>query len=255
MMTNREIKSFARRQLRGNWGSMIGSFFLLLLAALLFIAFPVAAFAGGAAAVGRFGGMLSERDGMLLRVSVGILVALLFLLYYLIATGLALGMQRMYLDMVRGRRVSASDIFRGFRNGRQFWSFFWVELLLGLMSLVISAPLFLCMYVYGLNAANTTIVRWITNAISFLLQLFFAGAPIFAADDPNRSAVESLLLSFHTMERRKGRYLLLILSFFPWYLLSAVTLGLGMLFLVPYITAAETIFFLSAYSEDRSAKS
>ena len=245
MMTNREIKSFARRQLRGNWGSMIGSFFLLLLAALLFIAFPVAAFAGGAAAVGRFGGML-------LRVSVGILVALLFLLYYLIATGLA---QRMYLDMVRGRRVSASDIFRGFRNGRQFWSFFWVELLLGLMSLVISAPLFLCMYVYGLNAANTTIVRWITNAISFLLQLFFAGAPIFAADDPNRSAVESLLLSFHTMERRKGRYLLLILSFFPWYLLSAVTLGLGMLFLVPYITAAETIFFLSAYSEDRSAKS
>ena len=40
-----------------------------------------------------------------------------------------------------------------------------------------------------------------------------------------------------------GKYILLQLSFLPWYFLSLFTMGIGMIFLMPYIQITNTMFY------------
>ncbi len=72
----------------------------------------------------------------------------------------------------------------------------------------------------------------------------YALAPYIMAEQPDITASDAIEQSKQLMQGHKARLFWLKLSFIGWYLLSALTGGLGWVFLAPYPKAAETAFYL-----------
>lgn len=72
----------------------------------------------------------------------------------------------------------------------------------------------------------------------------YSMAPYIMAEHPNLSAMEAIEQSKQMMAGNKGRLFCLDLSFIGWYLLAALTGGIGYVFLTPYVKAATTAFYL-----------
>lgn len=73
--------------------------------------------------------------------------------------------------------------------------------------------------------------------------LSYAMTPFIMAENPNLTAKEAINLSKQHMEGHKMELFCLGLSFIGWSLLSALTMGIGSIFLNPYINAAYAAFY------------
>ena len=71
----------------------------------------------------------------------------------------------------------------------------------------------------------------------------YAMAPYILAEDANCTPMEALRRSKEMMNGKKMDLFLLELSFIGWALLSALTLGVGNLFLTPYVAASKAAFY------------
>ena len=67
--------------------------------------------------------------------------------------------------------------------------------------------------------------------------------PYILKDNPELSILDTLRLSRKMMQGHKKRLFYLQLSFFGWALLSVLTLGVGMLWLLPYMMTAMAAFY------------
>lgn len=72
----------------------------------------------------------------------------------------------------------------------------------------------------------------------------YAMAPYLMAEYPEMGVREAIAKSKELMQGNKGRLFCLQLSFIGWQLLSALTLGIGGLWLMPYQNAATAAFYL-----------
>ncbi len=250
MMTNREIRQFAWRQLKGNWFAAIGASLLsticLMALVLLMAGGYLLAFLGAAAAMSRTG---AADIRYVLPVTGVVMAALLFLLIY-IASGFSLGALRLNLRIARGERVRARDIFAGFTDFLQLRHFACVYILMNVGAWVLNLPMDIVSAIYGGSSANAHITALICNALAIVYAFFMSMATLAAAENRNRGALKSIRVSCHIMRCRKLRLLGLYLSFIPWIALSMLSFGIGYLFAIPYLSVAQAIFFLSAYSED-----
>ena len=72
----------------------------------------------------------------------------------------------------------------------------------------------------------------------------YAMAPYLMAEHPDMSATEAVEQSKRMMAGNKWRLFCLHFSFIGWFLLSALTGGIGSVFLTPYVSSAVTAFYL-----------
>lgn len=68
-------------------------------------------------------------------------------------------------------------------------------------------------------------------------------AEYLMADDDQLSGNDAITKSREIMSGHKFRLFCLHLSFIGWYLLGILTLGIGLIFIMPYVKAAETAFY------------
>jgi len=66
------------------------------------------------------------------------------------------------------------------------------------------------------------------------------------AEDPNIGIIECMKESILVMKGRKFDYFVLGFSFIGWGILSILSLGIGFLFLAPYVNMTNTYFYLEA---------
>lgn len=64
-----------------------------------------------------------------------------------------------------------------------------------------------------------------------------------AIDNPQMSAKETVDLSVKLMKGNRLKYIFLSLSFIGWMILSILTLGIGFIFLFPYMSVAMAFFY------------
>ena len=94
----------------------------------------------------------------------------------------------------------------------------------------------------------------ITNFFTFLWSLLFvipgivkiysySMAPFILADNPDFTAREALSKSKKIMNGHKFELFVLQLSFFWWYILDWITLGIASIYVIPYINATTTNFY------------
>lgn len=105
------------------------------------------------------------------------------------------------------------------------------------------------------NFANALLLRLLMLVKTLLWTLLFivpgivaafryAMAPYIMAEHPELSATEAVEQSNQMMAGNKGRLFCLCLSFIGWWILAALTGGVGAVFLAPYTKAATTAFYL-----------
>ncbi len=78
----------------------------------------------------------------------------------------------------------------------------------------------------------------------------YAMANYIMAENPEISALDAITKSRKLMDGHKFELFVLDLSFFFWYLLVAITFGLAMIYVGPYMEAAKTNFYLNIKSKD-----
>lgn len=90
------------------------------------------------------------------------------------------------------------------------------------------------------------IIPGIIKAYSYSMTSFLL------ADNKEMSGQEAIEESKRIMSGNKKRLFFLDLSFIGWILLSLLTLGIGFLFLAPYVYSARTAFYLDLVKEEET---
>lgn len=214
-MYAKDYRRIAREKLSGNWGVSIGA---SLVACLL-----------GGAVTGNnvsFNLRLDENTiqlmppqmiGMLLKISA--VFGLLALVHFIIGGVIRQGHCRFLLNQQDGREHHVKDLFSQFDR---FGDGFVLQLLQGLFTMLWTF-LFI---IPGIIAAYR-----------------YAMAPFILLENPGMKASQALKASSEMMEGHKWQLFCMEISFFGWALLAVLTCGIGMLWLEPYMSAANAAFY------------
>ena len=117
----------------------------------------------------------------------------------------------MFLDFIRGGELKVGKLFDGYKD-----------------SLRLSLAFFLYFLVVLVG-----VIFFIVPGIIFAMM--FAQVPYILRDDENIGVIDALKKSANMMKGHKMQLFLLYLSFIGWAILAILTLGIGYLFLFPYM--------------------
>ena len=237
MRTASELRQIARQRLDGKWGT---SLVVSLLAALLGCYGTYFTVSYSVDSTGElFDGAtlnLATLFRSLFGTDMGILVPLLSIsaaiasavgIARLIVGGAAqLGLCSYYNRLIKGETPQVSELFSRF-------SFFGKALLLNLYTALLT-------FLWSLLLVIPGIIATYRYSLAFYV----------LCDNPEMSVTECVNESKRLMDGHKGRLFCLHLSFIGWRLLSALTLGIGDLWLNPYVSAATSAFYLERIGAD-----
>lgn len=137
-----------------------------------------------------------------------------------------LGFSGMALFVARKQEIRAENLFHGFRN---FGSSFALYLLCSIFILLWSLLL---------------IIPGIIKTFSYSMSYFIL------ADNPDISANQARKYSMELMQGNKWRLFCLNFSFIGWILLSLLTFGILLLWVIPYMVTAEAEFYRDLKGEE-----
>lgn len=126
-----------------------------------------------------------------------------------------------------------------------------------IISLVVFVSMFIVMFVVGGAIASFTFtdITWGLGAIIGILviclfiialtifDLALALTPYIIIEHEHLSTIEAMSLSIKMMKGNKWRYFVIQLSFIGWAILAIITLGIGYLWLIPYVSLTQANFY------------
>ena len=138
----------------------------------------------------------------------------------IVGTPLTLGLTMIFLGLTRDESPEINTLFSGF-------SYMGPAILLNIMIAV-----FTCLW------SLLFVIPGIIKAISYSMAYFVL------ADNPELSAKEALDESKRITSGHIGDLFVLYLSFIPWVLLGAITCGLALIYVVPYMQTTMANYYL-----------
>lgn len=253
-----ELKATAREHLLGHYGTVIGAYLIM---GVLF------------GAITLFVGILINPTTLIGTIMV---YAFSFLLSVLMGPFTS-GICYLYLKISCERPVSVSDLFYGFQLCPDKAVI--IQVWITLISYVAMLPQIIISYQMDkiiIGGNNPYIMPVLTDsqisrlsgfmlpyALSFILYgvvtvilgLIYAQVFYLLHDFPQYSAKELLQKSRRLMVHHKGRLFYLWISFLPLLLLGFLSFGLALLWVLPYMAATETEFFLDLIRNNTEAAS
>ena len=227
-----DFRELARRALSGKWGSAV---LTTLVASILGADIMVN---GGSSTSGitnsvtnvvnRGNGDGSSYDGILASMSItsmtyilGAVMAVVIvgLVQYVIGSFVSLGLIQYNLDLIDGKDVEFGQIFsKASMFGKAFWLRLRMDIFTFLWTLLLIIPRIIKSYAYSMSG--------------FIL-----------AENSEMTAKEAMKVSEKMMAGNKWRLFCLQFSFIGWQLLCILSLGIGFLWLTPYMNAATAAFY------------
>ena len=224
---NRGLKARARKLLEGQYGFLVLITFILMMAqyflnAVIDYAFPS-----------------TSTTGSFLYFACSLLSNILYVI-------LLAGAYKVYLNRMRGLPIQQHELFFAFSNQpeqvaiyalvRFVISFGFTKTLDWFINEVFSgSPSFPILIDVLIFLLITAIVIWLHLSFSLTLYLY--------CDEPWRKAPELIKESNQLMNGNRGRLLLLNLSFVGISILGVLSLGIGMLFIEPYLNMTLVLFY------------
>lgn len=157
------------------------------------------------------------------------IAAPVFMAGFLIAPSFALSTVMIYIALTQNVRPSAGDIWKGFNL---FGKALWLTIITGFFTFLWSL-LF--------------IIPGIVKGFAYSM------APYILADHPDMTAREALRTSKIMTDGHKGELFVLSLSFVGWFLLIPPTLGLIMIWLVPYAQTTYANYYIAMKGGNQTA--
>ncbi len=252
MKTGRaELKRRARQALRGHYGTAIGGYLLYMvisgvLVGVLVVAIFFMIMAGGFVADQT--GLFDASSGEGAFLVVFIICILLFIAMLVIVYMLMPGLIRLHMNICKGEPAAAMDIFWGFRN--KPGKFAGIALLIFLISILCSIPSTVLSMAAMLTEYKTFPVVFnfvytlILSVLSIYVSLTFSMVYFILVEDPGKGLIQALKESRNMMIGNRLRFLGLSLSFLGWMCLGMMSFGIGMLWIMPYMTCTTIYFYL-----------
>lgn len=239
MIGNRRYwKACAKQFLSGKWG----------IAILAMMAAPALNTIGTMAAIKLFPG-----DSFLAWLLGEAFLFIVSLLSMVISTGYNF----MLLNMARGREYRFGNMIYMFKKGSD--GVLSAALIMALIDTVLMIPFY---YMVNMTApaAETmeAVLEWsqpimysalAATVLGVVIKLPFAMAFYILADNPQMKGREALKKSASLMKGHMMQYLVLQISFIPLMFLSILFLYVGLLWVMPYIYATNTIFYMDVTGE------
>lgn len=234
--SNGELKGMARQMLLGRYQVPMLAMILSSLIPSLFL-LP-------------FNYLCSERSTIPMQAVLYYLASFIITLIELL---LNCGVKRIHLSIARGQQAQVSDMFWVIKNRPD-------RILIGgfLITLITWIPL-IPSFVFDLMAPDT-----LSTAVYLLISELLSMAGLFVgflitlplyfvfwiyAEDPDIDTREAFRRSLTLTRGAKWRLVLMELSFIGWMLLGALTMGVGLLWIMPYMEQSFTNFYLEQKQE------
>lgn len=138
---------------------------------------------------------------------------------------LTIGLTFYFIKLHAGEKPSVGMIFEGFND------------------FVGSLAVYVLTAIYTLLWSLLLVIPGIMKSYSYSMAFYLK------AKRPELTANEAITLSSEIMYGKRFRLFCLQLSFIGWAILSVLTFGIGLFFLLPYMQAANTAFYEEAYAE------
>jgi len=184
-----------------------------------------------------YGALISLIAGILIELFAGVLVG---------------GTAYAYLSFASGNPAKTSDLFYCFRNRPDR-----AILLQGIMILA-STVCFVpgeLLYIFRKGPITVTLGLELLAAFGiglFVYLLFYVNFTFLfflMHDFPDRSVPELIRLSVRMMKGYRMEVFVLLLSFLPYYLLGALSFGIGLFWVVPYVNTTRVQLYLTMLEE------
>ncbi|MED3793566.1 DUF975 family protein [Niallia alba] len=204
-----EIKYDARQSLKGEWGKVVGLTFLyLVLSAGINLSIEIYA----------SGGFINWLNQEYTPPLASILTAIISV----ILIPLSIAIVWFYLDLVREKNAEISQVFTIYTDVKAMLKVIGASIMVGIFTFLWSLLLIIPGIIKGLAYSQT-----------FML----------LKDHPEYSIFEAITESRRRMHGYKWKYFLLNLSFIGWGILCLISLGIGFLWLTPYVYASNATFY------------
>ena len=217
--TTADFRAEARAALRGKWGISI----LVTLVAGLLGAGSSAGSSGTASSnatryTDQYGHMMAEYAPII--ITIFIVAFILAILFSILSGAVSLGQNSYYINLIRGDKPEFVTLFKHFNILFKAWGLLlYMSLLTLLWSLLFVIPGIIAAYRYAM-------------------------APYIMAQNPDIGIVEAVERSKEMMAGNKAHLFCLELTFIGWAILCVLTLGIGTLWLGPYMQASMAAFYL-----------
>lgn len=175
----------------------------------------------------------------------------------LLSMVISTGYNYMLLNMARGREYRFGNLIYMFKKGSD--GVLSAALIVSLIDTVLMIPFY---YLANMTApaAETmeAILEWsqpimysalAATVLGVIVKLPFAMAFYILADNPQMRGIEALKKSVSLMKGHMVQYLILQISFIPLMFLSMLFMYVGLLWVMPYIYASNTIFYMDVTGE------
>lgn len=158
-----------------------------------------------------------------------------------------LGLDFFFLKAACGQPGMVSDLFYGYRN--DFSKALSISGMYALLSALCEMPFQFLAQEYLLTGNLSYVIPALLAGILGLCVYFPVSAGLFLCfylmlDFPEKSAGETIALSFRLMKGSKRRILYITFSFLPLMVLCVCSLYIGFLWLMPYMQMTNACFFL-----------
>lgn len=231
--SSKELKALAREALLGQYGSLIGAMFLLGIFSIILESVPVT--------------ITRNREDTTSLIIQFVITLIISVLVYL----LQIGMTVIILHMTRRQTYGLSDLFYTFRAHPD--RFIIVSVIQIGISMILQIPAYIFLLLYPGDTIKRVLLYLLLllagSIVSFIVLLGFTLADLLLIDNENLGAIDAIRQSWAMMHGNKGRFFYLQISFFGLALLCILTLGIGMLWLYPYMMTTEAFFYLDLTGE------
>ena len=231
--SSKELKALAREALLGQYGSLIGAMFLLGMFSVILESVPVTITRNS-----------EDTTSLIIQFVVTLIISVLVYL-------LQIGMTVIVLHMTRRQTYGLSDLFYTFRAHPD--RFIIVSAIQIGISMILQIPAYIFLFLYPGDTIKRILLYLLLllagSIVSFIVLLGFTLADLLLIDNENLGAIDAIRQSWAMMHGNKGRFFYLQISFFGLALLCILTLGIGMLWLYPYMMTTEAFFYLDLTGE------
>lgn len=233
MKRNSEFREAARQSLAGKWNS---SAFITLLSLVIV--------------------MIPAIGPIALQENTPLLGSMLNIAYSIAVIPLSYGLMIAFLDLKReNREIEVTDIFQGYKLFSRIVITYICKLLyyIPIIIIIVVGSLFGTILFFYLSS-NTFIASLIALYVIILIytiivELALTFVNYVIKDYPQKRGLELLTLSYKIMKGHMRQLFLLELSFIGWGLLCILSLGIGYLWLCPYMQVAIAHFYEDAKQE------
>lgn len=208
-ITISELKKQSLQCLKGNWGLAVLISFITFILAYIVPTIVEIILSGG------FNAWFNQDTTPLGADVVNLIITLLLIPF-------SIGVYWFYLSLVRKNNPAFSTIFSVYKDGK-------TSIKLTGATIVVSIFVFLW--------SLLLIIPGIIKGIAYSQTVYLL------RDHPEYSILEAITESRKRMYGHKWKYFLLGLSFIGWGILSVITIGIGFLWLVPYVSTSMATFY------------